>query len=174
MPNGFWGKVLHVNLSTREVRVENPPEEIYRRTLGGYGLGAHFLYERIPPHADPLGAENILAFLPGLLTGSGAQFSGRFMVAARSPMTGGWADANCGGDFGPALRGAGWDGLFISGIADHPVYLFVDGENVEIRDAAHLWGMDVRQTEATLHNEIAPDVKVACIEIGRASCRERV
>ena len=163
MSNGFWDKILCINLSTREIHMETPSEEIYRRFLGGYGLGTHFLYERIPPHADPLGPQNIIAFLPGLLTGSGVQFSGRFMITARSPLTEGWADANCGGDFGPALRGAGFDGLFVSGAAKSPVYLFIDGEKVEIRDAAHLWGMDVRQTEETLRREIASDVKVACI-----------
>ncbi|MBM3151011.1 MAG: aldehyde ferredoxin oxidoreductase family protein [Chloroflexi bacterium] len=163
MPNGYWGKILCVNLSSGKIEVEEPPEEIYRRYFGGYGLGVHYLYQRIPSGADPLGAQNILAFLPGLLTGSGAQFSGRFMVAARSPLTGGWADANCGGDFGPALRGAGWDGLFISGAAERPVYLFIDGNNVEVRDAAHLWGLNVRDTEQTLHKEIASDAKVACI-----------
>jgi aldehyde:ferredoxin oxidoreductase len=163
MPFGYWGKVLFVDLSRREVRVENPPEEIYRRFLGGYGLGVHYLYDRIPARTDPLGPYNILAFLPGLLTGTNALFSGRFMVAARSPLTGTWGDANCGGDFGPALRGAGWDGLFVTGAAEQPVYLFIDGEKAEIREASHLWGLDIRQTEKTLHQEISPDVKVACI-----------
>lgn len=163
MPNGYWGKILCVNLSSGKIDVEQPPEAVYRRHLGGYGLGVHYLYQRIPPGADPLGPQNILAFLPGLLTGSGAQFSGRFMVAARSPLTGAWGDANCGGDFGPALRGAGWDGLFVSGQAEKPVYLYVDGGKIEIRDASHLWGLDARQTEETLRNETAPDASVACI-----------
>ena len=163
MPNGYWGKIIFVNLTAGQIEVEQPPEEIYRRYLGGYGLGVHYLYQRIPANADPLGPQNILAFLPGLLTGSGAQFSGRFMVAARSPLTGAWGDANCGGNFGPALRGAGWDGLFVSGQAKKPVYLYVDGGKIEIRDASHLWGLDVRQTEETLHKEIGVEVKVACI-----------
>jgi aldehyde:ferredoxin oxidoreductase len=163
MPYGFWGKVLSVDLSTGEVREERQPEETYRRFLGGYGLGVNYLYNRIPAQADPLGPQNILTFLPGILTGSTAEFSGRFMVAARSPLTGAWADSNCGGNFGPALRGAGWDGLFISGAAEQPVYLFIDGEKVEIRPAEHLWGLDVRQTEEALHNEISPDARVACI-----------
>ena len=163
MPNGYWGKILHVDLSTRQIEVESPPEQLYRDYLGGYGLGVRVLYERIPAQADPLGPENILAFLPGLLTGSGAQFSGRFMVAARSPLTGAWADSNCGGDFGPALRGAGYDGLFIRGVADSPVVLLVSGESVEIRDAERLWGLDVRRTEESLHAAIGPDAKVACI-----------
>jgi len=85
------------------------------------------------------------------------------MVAARSPLTGARGDANCGGNFGPALRGAGYDGLFISGQAKKPVYLFVDGEKTEIKDASHLWGLDVRQTEETLHEEIGLQAKVACI-----------
>ena len=163
MPFGFWGRVLHVDLSTGDMRVEYPPEQTYRRFLGGYGLGVHYLYHHIPAGADPLGPHNILAFLPGLLTGSNALFSGRFMVTARSPLTGSWGDANCGGDFGPALRGAGWDGLFVSGIAQHPVYIFIDGDKAELRDASHLWGLDIRQTEETLHREISPSAKVACI-----------
>ena len=126
MKNGFWGRLAFINLSTGSVKVEEPSEELYRRHLGGYGLGVHYLYERIPAGADPLGPDNILAFLPGLLTGSGAQFSGRFMVAGRSPLTGAWGEANCGGDFGPALRGAGWDGIFIHGQAKKPVLLKQD------------------------------------------------
>lgn len=163
MSNGYWGKILCVNLSSGKIDVEQPPEADYRRYLGGYGLGVHYLYQRIPPGADPLGALNILAFLPGLLTGSGAQFGGRFMVAARSPLTGAWGDANCGGDFGPALRGAGWDGLFVGGQVDKPVYLYIDGGKIEIRDASHLWGLDARQTEEALRKETAPDARVACI-----------
>jgi aldehyde:ferredoxin oxidoreductase len=92
MPNGYWGKIAFIGLSTGSIEVEQPPEEVYRRHLGGYGLGVHYLYQRVPPGADPLGPLNILAFLPGLLTGSGAQFGGRFMVAARSPLTGAWGD----------------------------------------------------------------------------------
>ncbi len=163
MPEGYWGKVLFVDLSTGSTRVELPGERVYRDYLGGYGLGVHYLYQNIPPGADPLGPENLLAFLPGLLTGFGAEFSGRFMVATRSPLTGAWADANCGGNFGPALRGTGWDGLFISGKALKPVYLFLDEKNIEIRDASHLWNQNVRQTEESLHMALGADVKVACI-----------
>ncbi len=163
MPNGCWGKILFVDLSSGEIRAETPPEIIYRHYLGGYGLGVHYLYEHIPPGADPLGPGNMLAFLPGLLTGSGAQFSGRFMITTRSPLTGAWADANCGGNFGPALRGAGWDGLFVNGLSDKPVYLLIDNDQIEIRAADHLWGLDVRQTEETLHKELGVDAKIACI-----------
>ncbi|HEX7541035.1 MAG TPA: aldehyde ferredoxin oxidoreductase family protein [Anaerolineales bacterium] len=163
MPFGYWGKILCVDLSIGSIEIEEPPEEIYRHYLGGVGLGVHYLLQRIPPGADPLGPDNILAFLPGLLTGSGAQFSGRFMVTTRSPLTGAWGEANCGGNFGPALRGAGWDGLFVRGQAEKPVYLYVDEKTIEICDASHLWGHDVRQTEESLHAAIGADAKVACI-----------
>ena len=96
----------------------------------------------------------LIGFLPGLLTGSGAQFSGRFMVVARSPLTGAWGEANCGGDFGPALRGAGYDGLFVAGKADHPLYLLVDENTAELRDASGLWGRDARETEASLRRTV--------------------
>ena len=163
MPNGYWGKVLFINLSSEQIEVRHPPEELYRSYLGGVGLGVHYLYESIPARVDPLDPENTLAFLPGLLTGSGAQFSGRFMVASRSPLTGAWIDANCGGDFGPALRGAGWDAIFICGQAKRPVYIYIDNEKTEIRSAEHLWGLNVRSTEETLHKETSPSAKVACI-----------
>lgn len=160
---GFWGKVLWVNLSTRGIWTEEIPESLYRCFLGGYGLGVAILFRRIPPGADPLGPENILAFMPGLLTGSNAPFSGRFMVAARSPLTGGWGDANCGGNFGPALRSAGYDGLFITGASPEPVYLAIDGDGVEIRDASSLWGLDTVQTEEAIRRDFARDARVACI-----------
>ncbi len=163
MGYGFWGRILWVDLSTKKFWVEEIPESFYRRFLGGYGLGAAILYKRMPPGANPLSPENVLAFLPGLLTGSNAPFSGRFMVAARSPLTGGWGDANCGGNFGPALRSAGYDGLFITGVASEPVYLAIDGDRVEIRDASYLWGLDTVQTEEAIHRDFAQDARVACI-----------
>lgn len=163
MPNGYWGRVLFVDLSTGTIQTEPLPESVYRDTLGGYGLGVHVLSERMPAGADPLGPDNILGLLPGLLTGSGAPFSGRFMAVARSPLTGGWGDANCGGNFGPALRGAGYDGLFVRGVAEQPVYLYVDKERVEIRDAGHLWGLDTVQTEEAILAETSRDTRGACI-----------
>lgn len=163
MPNGYWGKILFVHLSSGEMTVETLPEEVYRRYLGGYGLGAYVLHDRIPAGADPLGPENVIGFLPGLLTGSGALFGGRFMVCARSPLTGAWGDSNGGGNFGPALRGTGYDGVFITGRAERPVYLYIDGERAERRDATALWGLDTRETETAIRSATGRDVRVACI-----------
>lgn len=163
MPNGYWGRILHVDLSTGRIDPEELPESVYRGYLGGYGLGAFVLYRRMPSGADALGKENILGFLPGLLTGTGAAFSGRFMVVGRSPLTGAWSDANCGGDFGPALRGAGYDGVFITGRAERPVYLFIADGRAEVRDASDLWGMDAIATEEAIRQATSRDVRVASI-----------
>jgi aldehyde:ferredoxin oxidoreductase len=163
MPNGYWGKALFVDLSAGTVGAQTLHDETYRHYLGGYGLGARVLYEHIPAGAEPLGAHNMLAFLPGLLTGSGAPFSGRFMVAARSPLTGGWGDANAGGKFGPALRGAGYDAVFVHGVAQEPLYLYVEGKRAELRDATELWGLDTLATEEAIRQATSKDVQVACI-----------
>jgi aldehyde:ferredoxin oxidoreductase len=163
VPNGYWGQVLFVDLTTGKAEPERLPEEVYRRFLGGYGLGAAILFERIPAKADPLGPENMLGFLPGLLTGTGAPFSGRWMVTGRSPLTGAWGESNCGGDFGPALRGTGYDGVFVRGAAERPVYLSIDEDHAVVRDASDLWGLDAGQTENAIRNLTGPEVRVACI-----------
>ena len=147
---GYTGKVLFVDLTLRSWHTETIPDEIYEGYLSGVGLGAHILFQRIPRGADPLGPHNMIGFISGLLTGTSALFAGRWMVVGKSPLTGGWGDANCGGNFGPAIKQCGYDGIFITGIADEPVYIFADGETVEIRSAAHLWGKDATETEAAL------------------------
>ncbi len=99
----FNGRILNVNLTTNEIEEETISEDVYRSHLGGYGLGARLLFDRIPAGADPLGPDNVLGFMPGLLTGT-PLFGQRFRVVCKSPKNGGWCDANCGGDFGPMLK----------------------------------------------------------------------
>ncbi len=172
MAEGFFGKVLYVDLSQGAIRVESLPPALYREFLGGYGLGARLLYDWIPPGADPLGPENVLGFVPGLLTGSGVLFGGRFMVVGKSPLTGGWGDANCGGHFGPSLRSAGLDGVFFAGISDDPVYLVVDGGHGDghhpwaLEDAGDLWGLETVETERRLKEQVGRGAQV--ISIGPA------
>ncbi|MBA4397930.1 MAG: aldehyde ferredoxin oxidoreductase, partial [Syntrophus sp. (in: bacteria)] len=115
MAKGYRGRVLWVDLSRGDIREEIIPDKIYEQHLSGTGLAAYLLYERIPAGADPLGPENILAFTSGLLTATGSLFSGRWMVAGKSPLTGGWGDANCGGNFSPAIKQCGYDGIFFTG-----------------------------------------------------------
>lgn len=170
MAQGFWGRVLTVDLTSGKMGEQVLTEDVYRRHLGGYGLGAHILFQAMAPGVDPLGPENVLGFVPGLLTGSGAPFSGRFMVVGKSPLTGGWGESNCGGDFGPALRGCGFDGLFVRGHSDRPVYLYVEAGHAEIRDAGGLWGLDALETGEAIRRATAADVKVACIGPAGEQC----
>ncbi len=163
MAGGYMGKFLFVNLSTREIREEEPDEKLYRDFIGGYGIGARILFSRQRAGADPLGPENILGLVTGPLTGTPAAMGNRYVAVAKSPLTGGWGDANAGGDFGPHLKFAGYDAVFFNGIADKPVYLFIDSGKAEIRDAAHLWGKDSYETEDMLRAEHGKQTYVSCI-----------
>jgi aldehyde:ferredoxin oxidoreductase len=156
------GKILAVNLSSRAVQAEFLLEETYRRYIGGYGLGVRLLFDRIPHGADALGPENVLGFFPGLLTGT-PLFGSRYQAVGKSPKNGGWGDANSGGDFGPVLKHAGWDGLLFSDISDGPVYLLIEDEKAEVKDASDLWGLDAITAEAKLKERHGKKASVACI-----------
>lgn len=143
----YTGKVLWVDLAQGTWTEETIPDAIYQQFLGGTGLGAWLLYREIPAGADPLGPDNVLGFLPGLLTGTGSLFTGRWMAVAKSPLTGGWGDANCGGNLAHAIKQCGYDGIFFKGASAKPVYLLIDSHGPHLRDAAHLWGKDAVETE---------------------------
>jgi len=150
MTNGYLGKILIFNLSSEKIEEKNLPDEIYRQYIGGYGLASKLIYENFPAKADALGTDSVFGFFPGLLTGTGAPFSGRFMVAGKSPLTGGWGDANCGGYFGPEIKKCGYDAILVKGIASSPKYItIIDGQK-QINDASDLWGLDCVQTEDIL------------------------
>ncbi|MGB6836465.1 MAG: aldehyde ferredoxin oxidoreductase family protein [Dehalococcoidia bacterium] len=156
------GKILNVNLNTGVIEAEELPEEMYRTYIGGYGLGARLLFDRIPKGADPLGPHNVLGLIPGLLTGT-PLFGIRYEAVGKSPKTGGWGDANCGGDVGPFLKCAGWDGMFLSGVSEKPVYLLIDDDKAELRDASDLWGMMAIDLEDKLKERHGKKASVACI-----------
>ena len=120
MARGYMEKLLFVNLSTRQIKEENPGESLYHDFIGGYGIGARIIYNTQKAGADPLGPENTLGLLTGALTGTPASFGCRWVAVGKSPLTGGWGDANCGGYFGPYLKFAGYDGVFITGISEKP------------------------------------------------------
>ena len=115
---------------------------------------------------DPLGPENVLVISLGPLTGTLAPSSARYTIAAKSPLTGGIGYANSGGHFAPELAYAGYDALFIHGIADKPVYLYIDDDTVEIREASHLWGKDTWETEEIIRSENSNKFQVLCIGQG--------
>ncbi len=165
MPNGYMGKILMVNLSEGSFEEQEIPESVYEKFLSGSGLGGFILYNNIPAGADPLGPDNILGFVSGLLTGTGSLFTGRWMVCGKSPLTGGYGEANCGGNLSPAIKRNGYDGIFFKGISDKPVFLYIKNGKPSLRDAAHLWGKDAIETEEILIKDLTEKKKprVACI-----------
>lgn len=150
------GKLLFVDLSAGEIREETTDENLCRDFVGGYGIGARILYSHQKGGVDPLGPDNTLGLITGPLTGTPAIGGSRYQVVAKSPLTGGWGDANSGGHFGPKLKFAGYDGVFFTGISDKPVYLLVDNGKAELKDASYLWGKDTYETEDTLKAEYRP------------------
>jgi aldehyde:ferredoxin oxidoreductase len=163
MSGGYMGKILFVDLSTKSIREEALDDNIFRDYIGGYGLGARILYSRQKAGVDPLGPENTLGFVTGPLTGTPVPTGARFAVVAKSPLTGGWGDANSGGEFGPYLKFAGFDAVFFTGISFNPVFLLIDDGKAEIRDADYLWGKDTYETEAILIQAYGKQSRVACI-----------
>jgi aldehyde:ferredoxin oxidoreductase len=158
------GKVLWIDLSEGKLWDEGISDEIYRSFLCGYGLGAKLIYERQPGKIDPLGPEAIIGFSTGLLTGTGAPFSGRYMVVGKSPLTGTWGDANSGGHFSPMLKRTGYDAIFVKGISAAPVIIVINDKKAELIDASFVWGKDCVETEEMIRQRLGNDkYEVACI-----------
>ncbi len=170
MPYGYTGKILRVNLSTGEIGVEEQDERFYRTYMGGWGIIAHYLLKELPPGIDPLGPDNLLIFATGVVTGATVGGSGRSAVGGKSPLTGGFGEADVGGYWGAELVMAGYDAIIITGKAERPVYLWVKDGTAEIRPAEHLWGMLTARTQATLHEELG-DHRVRVAQIGPAGER---
>jgi aldehyde:ferredoxin oxidoreductase len=160
---GYMGKILWVDLTTGKSTVEEPDDSLYRDFVGGYGIGAKILYDHMKPKADALGPDNILGLITGPLTGTQIATASRYAAVAKSPITGGWGDANSGGSFGPYLKFAGYDAVFFTGAARKPVYVLIDEGKAEIKDASKLWGKETYETEETLEAEYGKNARVVCI-----------
>ncbi|UCF94120.1 MAG: aldehyde ferredoxin oxidoreductase family protein [Desulfobacterales bacterium] len=154
MSGGYMGRIGWVDLTTGEIREEKLDARMAREYIGGQGLGVRLLFEHQKKGIDALGPENILGFTTGPLTGTKTPTGARYMAVCKSPLTGGWGDANSGGQFGSALKAAGWDAIFVSGIAPSPRYLLVTDERIDLRSADHLWGQDTVATEEILQSEL--------------------
>lgn len=170
MAGGYMGKLLFVDLSTGEMKEETPDESLCKDFIGGYGIGSRILYDRQEPGVDPMGPDNHLGILTGPLTGTPAVSGARFCAVAKSPLTGGWGDANSGGHFGPYMKFAGYDGVFFTGISDKPVYLLLNDGKAELKDATHVWGKTTYETEDILSAENGRDSKVICIGPAGEKC----
>lgn len=175
MAGGYMDRLLTVDLSTGRLQEESLDREMCQCLIGGYGIGARLLYERMEPGCDPLGPENILGFFTGPLTGTRALSGTRYVVFAKSPLTETWGDANSGGTWGPNLKFAGYDGVLVKGISDNPVYLFIDDGKAELHDASWLWGKDTNETDDRLRERLGRGIVCACIgpageKLSRISC----
>lgn len=164
---GYQGKILRVNLTTGKISEEKIDENFAKKWLGTRGFGIYFLLKEMDPKAKPFSPENKLIFATGPLTGTTAPTGGRYMVITKSPLTGYIAMANSGGFFGAELKFAGWDAIIFEGKADHPVYLYINDDQVELRDASHIWGKVVSETEKILMEEVG-DKRVQIASIGPA------
>ncbi|MEM3019471.1 MAG: aldehyde ferredoxin oxidoreductase N-terminal domain-containing protein, partial [Candidatus Bathyarchaeia archaeon] len=157
-------KLLRVDLTKGSLKTETVPEGLVEKFVGGRGLGVKILYDELKAGTDPLSPENKLLFLTGPCTGTEFPVSGRFHVITKSPLTGGIGDSNCGGNWGPELRFAGFDGIVIEGASEKPVYLWIHNGKAELKDACALWGKGVWDTDDLIKAELGDrDVKLASI-----------
>ena len=152
--DGYTGKILRVDLTSGSIDVETPGELFYRRYIGGAGLIAYYLLKEVDPEVDPLGPDNLLIFAAGPVTGVPIAGAGRSAVGGKSPLTGGYGEADVGGFFGAEMRRAGFDAVVIRGQAESPVYLWLHDGEAEIRPANHLWGKTTGDTQAAVQEEL--------------------
>ncbi len=154
MIGGVHGKNLHVDLTTREIQIEEPPEEFYRLLVGGRAMVAYYLLRDLPPDTDPFSPDNLLIFAPGIMQGTNLPGSGRHGVGGKSPLTGAIGSSEAGGWWGHEFKRAGFDALVIRGRAETPVYLWIKNREVEIRKADHLWGQLTAPTQQAIRQEL--------------------
>jgi aldehyde:ferredoxin oxidoreductase len=146
--------ILKINLSTGDIDSFAVPIQEVENYIGGASLAARLLYDELTKELNPLSDEAPLLFITGPLTGTVGPAVGRFVVAGRSPATGLWAEANCGGFWGSEIRMTGYDGLWLVGRARDPVFLVINDEGVSIRDASQYWGMDTYQTQKAIQENL--------------------
>src|SRR5688572_1980609 len=145
--------ILRINLNTGRTEEYIVPPQWEKDFLGGASLAARILYSSLTSELDPLSPEAPLLFMMGPMTGTSGPTTGRFVVCGKGPATRLWAESNVGGFWGPELRAAGYDGLWITGRADRPTYLWLDRKKLEVRDAAHLWGTNTYTTQEKVKEE---------------------
>jgi len=151
---GYTGRLLRVDLTNEKVSFEEIKPEILREYIGGVGYGVKLLYDELPAGIDPLSPENKILFATGPLTGTGAPGSGSTEVCFKSPLTGIWGEARCGGEWGGALKKAGYDFLVLEGKAKEPKYILIDDDKVEIRNAKKLKGKTTSQKDKLIKEEL--------------------
>lgn len=166
MLNGYGGSILRVDLTAGKISKQSTPADLAEKFVGGRGFGAYFLYKEVPPRADPLGTENKLIISSGPLSGLLIPGAGKCDFTTKSPLTGGYASASLGGHFTAEIRYAGLDSIILEGISPRPVYLFIDDDKIELRDASSYWGMGTLTFEKQFKEKFGEDFQVAVIGPG--------
>ena len=146
--------ILKIDLTTRDIGHYEVPASWQADYLGGASLAARILFDDLHETLDPLSPGAPLLFMTGPLTGTSGPSVGRFVICGKSPATNLWGESNCGGFWGPELRKAGCDGLWITGRSEEPVYIWINDDRVEIRSAEHIWGLETYQTQAAVREDI--------------------
>jgi aldehyde:ferredoxin oxidoreductase len=164
---GIWGRLLEVDLTSGKTKDVPVSEDLFVKYLGGRGLGVRLLFDMLPPGTDPLSPDNVMLFMTGPLTGTNVTGSSKFVVVTKSPLTGGWCDSYSSGRISVELKKAGYDGMVIRGKSNHPCYLRIADQRIEIREADRLWGKDSFETEGLL-KEMEKDPSVGVSSIGPA------
>ncbi|MEW6592508.1 MAG: aldehyde ferredoxin oxidoreductase family protein [Candidatus Hadarchaeota archaeon] len=163
---GYMGKVLEVDLTRGKTVQQKLDKELAMNYIGGNGLCARLLFNLLKPGIDPLSPENVLIFATGPLNGTTWSQTGRYEVAAKSPLTGFYGEANSGGHWGSELKYSGFDAIVIHGRSEKPVYLDVENGAAQLKNAERLWGRDALETEQMLREEKGDGCQV--VSIGQA------
>jgi aldehyde:ferredoxin oxidoreductase len=162
--HGYHGRFLEVDLNNKTTTDLPLSEDFCKAYIGGATMAAALVFDRVKAGTDPLDPENVMIMATGPFTGTPLPMVSRYAIGGLSPLTGFWGEATSGGVFPFRLKGAGWDGIIITGKATSPVYLYLNGGQAEIRDAGHLWGKDSYETQTLIKEELGNDkVAVACI-----------
>jgi aldehyde:ferredoxin oxidoreductase len=168
MPYGYHGKILHVNLSSGQLDIENPPDSFYRKYMGGSAMGMYYILKHVPKGADPLGHENVLTLMLSPTTGVPISGQSRLNANAKSPLTHGIGDSQSGGFFPAELKFAGFDGIVIYGKSEKPVYLSILNGHAALHPADHLLGKLTGEVEQLLKNALG-DNKIEILQCGPAA-----
>jgi aldehyde:ferredoxin oxidoreductase len=163
---GYAGKTVRIDLTNKKIKIKALEKGLAENYVGGKGFGAKILFEEAKPKTDPFDSSNLLIFATGPVNGTILPGAAKLCAVFKSPLTGIWGESQCGGYFAPQLKYAGYDILTIQGKSEKPVYLTIEDEKIEIRDAAHLWGKDTFETESIIKKDHGERFQV--LSIGQA------
>jgi len=180
---GYWNKILRIDLTNRKITKEEIDDEVYKLFVGGAGIGAKILWEEVPPKVNPFDADNKLIFAGGPFQGHPVPGSAKFFIISKSPLTNTYADSAAGAKWGPLFKRCGYDALIIQGKSENPIYIYIKDDEVKIKDATGMWGMDSYQAVDQIRKEIGDSrasvatigpageklVKMACIVVDKHS-----